>query len=296
MEETLFFENLTQRSLAKEEIPPQEALRILDDHTLPLLPLLHAAFRVRFHHFGRKVRVHILHNSQNGYCSEDCNYCAQAANSKAPIQKYSLKPEEEIIKEAEKACASGAYRYCMVLSGRELSSERAEHMAGLIRKIKDRYPIEVCLSAGFIDENVADILKKAGLNRYNHNLNSSDKFYDKICSSHGYQDRLRTLQSARNVDLEVCSGLIIGMGESSEDIVSVAKELRRLDARSIPVNFYMSIPGTTLKIDNQLTPEFCLRTLALFRFINPDAEIRAAGGREIHLRSLEPLALYPANS
>jgi biotin synthase len=271
-------------------------LQILTDPQLELLPLLHAAFVVREHFFGRGVRVHILNNVQNGYCPENCNYCAQAANSTAPIQKYHMKSDAEIMAAAEQAWQAGAYRYCMVFSGRSLPDSRLDAMTDLIRRIKQQWPIHLCLSAGFLDDRAALQLREAGLDRYNHNLNTADRHYDRICTSHTYADRLATLQAANRAGLEVCSGLIIGMGERAEDIVQVALTLRDLRARSIPVNFYVHVEGNQLGAVHQLTPEYCLRVLALFRFTCPDAEIRAAGGRETNLRGLESLALYPANS
>ncbi|MBF0097857.1 MAG: biotin synthase BioB [Magnetococcales bacterium] len=287
---------MTDRSLAGELLTTEEGLRILQDEKLELLLLLQAAYRVRAHHFGRRVRVQVLNNVQNGYCPEDCHYCAQSVQSEAAITRYRIKGEEEILAEAERAWQAGMYRYCMVLSGRGPNAGRVEQMADLVRRIKSRCSIEVCLSAGFIDRKMAAVLKEAGLDRYNHNLNTAEGHYGAICRTHTYQDRLATLQAARAEGLQVCSGLIVGMGESDADIVTVANHLRTLQARSIPVNFYMYIPGSPLgDVAHGLTPERCLRILCLFRFLNPDAEIRAAGGRELHLRSLAALALYPAN-
>ena len=292
-----FYQQLADDALNGAGISQENGLRILQDTDLALLPLLHAAFQVRQHYFGRWVRVHILNNVQNGYCPEDCNYCAQSANSTAPINKYHIKSDREILADAERAHAAGAFRYCMVSSGRGPNKERVNHMANLVQRIKNLWPIEVCLSAGFIDHAMATTLKEAGLDRYNHNLNTAETHYNTLCHTHTYQDRLATLQTARTVGLEVCSGLIIGMGESAEDLWTVAQTLRQLEARSIPVNFYVHVPGNHMgALENQLTPEKCLRTLCLFRFTNPDAELRAAGGREIHLRSLSPLSLFPANS
>ncbi|OSM00206.1 putative biotin synthase [Magnetofaba australis IT-1] len=251
---------------------------------------------MRHAHFGRGVRVHILNNVQNGYCPEECNYCAQAKNSDAPIEKYSLKSDDEILDGARRAYESGAYRYCIVQSGRGPGAKRVEQMADLISRIKATYPVQVCLSAGLLEEGMAAQLKAAGLDRYNHNLNTAESHYGKICSTHGYADRLSTLTQAKAVGLEVCSGMIMGMGEPPQDLIEVARTLKRLNARSIPLNFYVYVPGAQLGEVDQLTPDYCLRALCLFRFINPDAEIRAAGGREANLRGLASLALYPANS
>jgi biotin synthase len=278
--------------------PPSEAdaLWILDGEDVELLPLLHAAYQPRARHFGRKVMVHILNNVQNGLCPEDCGYCSQSRDSEAAIRKYAIKSDEQILAEAEHAARSGASRYCMVLSGRGPTLERTRKLAGLIRRVKQRYPIEVCLSAGLLEEEHARILADAGLDRLNHNLNTSESHYEQVCSTHSYADRIRTLQAAKKCGIESCSGFILGMGESSRDIVELSFRLRELEVPSIPVNFLIPIDGNPLQSDGSLTPERCLRALALVRFINPRSEIRAAGGREGHLRSLQALALYPANS
>ena len=287
---------LAEQALRDQPPSWDDALWILDGEDVELLPLLHAAYLPRKRHFGRKVMVHILNNIQSGLCPEDCGYCSQSRDSDAAIRKYPIKSDAEILAEAEHAAQSGASRYCMVLSGRGPTIERTRKLASLIRQLKDRYPIEICLSTGLIEDAHAEILAEAGLDRLNHNLNTSESHYSKVCTTHSYADRLRTLQAARKFGIETCSGFILGMGESSSDIVELAFRLRELEVPSIPVNFLIPIEGNPLKADGSLTPERCLRTLALVRFINPRAEIRAAGGREGHLRTLESLALYPANS
>ena len=173
---------------------------------------------------------------------------------------------------------------------------RVERLARLIRKIKSAYPLEVCVSAGLLDGEKSAILKDAGLDRLNHNLNTSAGHYNSICTTHTYEDRWKTLQSARQAGLQLCSGVIVGMQESYDDILEVAYSLRELKVESIPVNFFMPIPGSQLPAADQLTPDFCLRVLCLYRFINPRAEIRMAAGREMHLRSMQVLGLYAADS
>jgi biotin synthase len=285
-----------ERALRDEPPSEAEAAWILDGPDVPLLPLLHAAFVPRERHFGRKVMVHVLNNVQNGLCPEDCGYCSQARDSSAAIRKYPMKSDEAILAEAEAAARAGATRYCMVLSGRGPTVERTRKLAGLVREIKARWPIEVCLSAGLLEEEHARILAEAGLDRLNHNLNTSESHYGEICTTHGYGDRVRTLQAARKAGIEPCSGLIMGMGETSDDLVEVAFRLRELEVPSIPLNFLIPIEGNPVRSDGSLTPERCLRALALLRLVNPRAEIRAAGGREGHLRSLGALLLWPANS
>ncbi len=290
------YEKLAEQALAGTAPTEDQARQVIADPNIRLLPLLDAAFQVREQHFGREVMVHVLNNVQNGLCPEDCGYCSQNKDSEAPIRKYPMKSDEEIFDEAEKAAKAGASRYCMVLSGRGPTLERTKKFAQLIRDLKAKYPVEICVSAGLIDDEKAEILADAGLDRLNHNLNTSESRYPEICSTHTYEDRVSTLRSARKFGIGTCSGLIVGMGESTDDLVEVAFKLRELDVPSIPVNFLIPIDGNQVMSDGSLTPEHCLRVLCLLRFVNPKAEIRMAGGREGNLRHMQPLGLYPANS
>jgi biotin synthase len=286
---------LARRSLDGPPLGADELLRLLGPE-LPLLPLLHEAFAVREHFFGRRVQVHVLNNAQNARCPEDCGYCSQSAISEAPLRPYAWKSREELIEGARAAHAAGAYRYCMVASGRGPNEPRVEELADVVRAIKREVPVQICVSVGLLDAAKARVLAEAGVDRLNHNLNTSERHYPQICTTHTYADRIATLSAAQEVGLELCSGLILGMGEQDTDLVEVALELRRLEVPSIPVNFLIPIDGNPVHSDGSLTPERCLRTLALFRLANPAAEIRAAGGREGHLGALEALALWPANS
>ena len=294
--EMIFYNELTTNSLRGELLSDASCEKLLTGSDVELLPLLNAAYQVRKTYFRNEVQLHILNNAQNGYCPEDCGYCAQASSATTDIEAYPLKPDAEILEEAKRAYESGAYRYCIVMSGRGPSPRRVSHLAELIHTVKSRYPIEVCLSAGLIDLESARVLKAAGLDRLNHNLNTSEAHYPKICSTHTYQDRMETLQAAQAAGLACCSGVIVGMGEKTDDLIQVAKSLRQLEVASLPVNFFLPISGTQLSETPTLTPNYCLRVLCLYRFLNPRAEIRVAAGREHHLRSMEVMALYPANS
>jgi biotin synthase len=305
-----FYITLAHKSLAGEELDNIAAGRILSDSTLEILPLLDAAFEVRKEYFGHEVRVHILNNAQNGHCPEDCHYCAQAKSSKADIEEYGMKSNEEMLAEARQAYSKGASCYCMVFAGRQASPARIDRLKRVLATIKAEFPDkEICVSTGFVSNEGAVELKKAGLDRLNHNLNTSEAHYPNICTTHTFTDRLNTLLAAKAAGLKVCSGMIVGMGEEYKDIIEVARRLRALKAESIPVNLLVPIEGNVLTGpptktfggDNQegvshLTPDFILRVLCLFRFLNPSAEIRVAAGREMHLRSMEVMALYPANS
>ncbi|MCB9771836.1 MAG: biotin synthase BioB [Candidatus Omnitrophica bacterium] len=287
---------MTDQSLSGKILDTETCDQILTSPDIDVLPLLNAAYEIRKKYHGKVVSIHIINNTQNGYCPEDCHYCAQAKSSQANIEEYPIKPDAEILAEAKQAYESGAFRYCMVFAGRGPSTKRTEHLAKLIREIKATYPLEVCVSAGLLDREKAQVLKDAGLDRLNHNLNTSEKNYPNICTTHTYEDRLNTLKAAKDVGIEVCSGMIVGLGEKAPDIVEIAKKLREVKAKSIPINLLVSIEGTALKEKTKLTPEYCLRVLCLFRFLNPEAEIRIAAGREIHLRDMEVLSLYAANS
>ncbi len=286
---------LAERALQGPPLEASELLTVLGDD-IPLLPLLHEAHLVRQSRFGNRVQVHVLSNAQNARCPEDCGYCAQSSASKAPLKPYALKTRDALLAEARAAHAAGAYRYCIVASGRGPSDRQIGELAQAVREIKAEIPVQICVSVGLLDEAKACALKAAGVDRLNHNLNTSASHYGEICSTHDYADRMRTLSAGRKAGLELCSGLIVGMGERDADIVEVALELRGLEVPSIPVNFLIPIEGNRVQSDGSLGPERALRVLCLFRLANPRAEIRIAGGREGHLGALQPLALYPANS
>lgn len=276
-----------------------DALAILRGEDVPLMPLLHAAGAVRRKHRGDQVTVHILDNVQNGACPEDCGYCGQSRDSDAPIQPYKLKSVDQILADAQEAKDSGAWRFCMVMSGRGPDDRDISHMTDAIRQVK-AMGLRTCLSAGLLDHDKAQQLKDAGLDRLNHNLNTSQRNYPNICSTHTYEDRMNTLRAAKDAGLGVCSGMIVGMGEMHTDLLDVAYQLREIRAESIPVNFLLPIEGNPLtdaRCEKQpLEPQFVLRVLCMMRLVNPTAEIRVAAGREHHLRSLQPLALWPADS
>jgi biotin synthase len=286
---------LAERALDGPPLSAGELLHILGPE-LPLLPLLHEARTVRERFFGNRVQVHILNNAQNARCPEDCGYCSQSAVTDAPLRPYPWKPKAELVAEARNAHACGAFRYCMVASGRGPTDRQIDFLVDVVETIKAEVPVNICVSVGLLDEAKARRLKLAGVDRLNHNLNTSERHYPEICTTHTYADRIATLRAARAAGLEACSGLIVGMGEQDEDVIAVALELRALEVPSIPVNFLLPIEGNPVLSDGSLTPERALRVLAMMRLANPRAEVRVAAGREGHLRSLEALALWPANS
>ncbi len=287
---------LADRILDGHELTVEEGLSILRSDDDELLDLLAATYRVRRHHFGRKVHLYFLKNAKSGLCPEDCGYCSQSIISEAEIPRYALLNEAKLMEGAERAVASQARTYCIVASGRGPSNREVDHIASTVAKIKDKYGLHICCCLGLLDEEQAVRLKAAGVDRINHNLNTSRSFYDQVCSTHSYEDRLKTLQVARKAGMELCSGLIVGMGETDQDLVEVAFELRTLGVHSTPVNFLHSIDGTPLERKWDLNPRYCLKTLCLFRLASPSVELRISGGREVNLRSMQAMGLYAANS
>ena len=283
------------QSQVESAISKEEALNILEGKT-SLLETLYKANVEREKYFSKKVRIHILDNIKNGHCPEDCGYCAQRKNANSGVQTYSLKPEEEILEDAKRAKENGAYRFCIVTAGTGPNEVLINNLSSTITKITRDLGMRVCLSAGLLDEGKAEKLKQAGLDRYNHNLNTSESHYGEICTTHTFQDRLNTLEFVKNSEIGICSGLIVGMGETLSDLVDVAFTLKRLGVISIPVNFFIPVAGHAIKNPGILTPELCLRILSVFRLVNPDSEIRIGAGREGHLKSLQAMGLFAANS
>ena len=287
---------LADRVLDGEPIGRDEALTVLRSADTELLDLLAAAFRVRQHYFGRRVQLYLLKNAKSGLCSEDCGYCSQAADSTAEIPRYGLIDDDALLEGARQAVASQARTYCIVSSGRAPTDRDLDRITRVVAKIKSDFGLHLCCSLGLLNAEQAERLKQAGVNRINHNLNTSRRFHDTICTTHSFDDRIETLRVARAAGLELCCGAIVGLGEDDDDVVDVAFEMRSFEVNSIPVNFLHAIPGTRLEGVHRLDPRYCLKVLCLFRFVHPQTEIRIAGGREINLRSLQPMGLYAANS
>lgn len=290
------YPELAERVLAGGGLSREEARAVLETSDEDLLLLLDAAYRVRRQYFGNTVQIHYLANAKSGLCPEDCGYCSQSSVSSAEIDRYPLLNEDRLLEGARRAVSAGSRRYCIVISGRGPTDEEIGRIGGAVQRIKSALGISICCSLGLLDEEKADRLKKAGVDRYNHNINTSRRYYPRICSTHSYEDRVATIEAARGSGLQICSGAIFGQGESREDVIDVCEALREIEPESIPVNFLHAIPGTPLHEIPPLGPVNCLRILSLVRFYNPRSEIRVAGGREVQLRDLQPLALYPANS
>lgn len=290
------YADLAQLVLRDERLSREQALQILQADDAELMSILDAAWQVRRKHFGHSVQLYYLKNAKSGLCPEDCSYCSQAKDSEAAIDKYPMLNAERLMEGARRAFESKARTYCIVASGRGPSDREVDHVCNVVRDIKQEYGLHICCCLGLLKPEQALRLKDAGVDRVNHNLNTSETFHDQIVSTHSFQDRLETLDVCRDAGLELCAGMIVGMGESHDDVVDVALKLAELKVASIPVNFLIPIEGARMGRPVELTPRYCLKVLAMFRLTNPETELRIAGGREVNLRSLQPMALYAANS
>ena len=288
--------DLSRRLLAGGRLERSEAMAVLQSPDDELLAVLDAAFAIRRTFFGRGVRLHVIRNAKSGFCTEDCAYCSQSGKADTAIERHPLQTVEAIVQGAREARGMQAVRYCIVTSGRQPVEAELDVICEAARQIKGEAPIQICTSLGLLTPAQARRLKAAGVDRYNHNLETSSRYYGAICSTHSYDDRVATTRVAKAAGLELCCGGLIGMGETLEDRVDLALALREVGADSIPLNFLDPRPGTALEMRPRISAMDALRTLALFRFANPDRELRVAGGREACLGPLQALALYPANS
>lgn len=284
------------RVLAGRSINRSEARDILKAPSSELEDLLSAAFRIRKTHFEDRVRLHFLVNAKSGICAEDCSYCSQSRVSDADIDVYDWMDDDELLSGARQAVEANSCTYCIVAAGRGPSEEEVDRVCRVTERIKNEFDLNVCACLGLLTEQAAEKLSDAGVDRVNHNLNTSKEHYSSICSTHTYEDRQRTLDHVRDAGIEICSGVLMGMGEDERDAIDVAFALRERNVDSLPVNFLNPIPGTPLEGTRELSMQDCLKLLCLYRFTNPEAEIRIAGGREVHLQDRQELALFPANS
>ncbi|HEV2968813.1 MAG TPA: biotin synthase BioB [Pirellulales bacterium] len=287
---------LADRVLAGHRLTFDEAISVLRAPDDELLDLMAAAYRVRRRYFGNRVALYFLMNAKSGLCPEDCRYCSQSKVSEAEIPRYNLLSEPKLMDGARVAAERGAKTYCIVISARGPTEREIDAVARIVPKIKAAYTLQICACLGLLTPDQAQRLKACGVDKVNHNLNTSEQFYPEVCSTHTYQDRIETLRAVRGAGMELCSGGILGMGEDDADVVRMAFELRDLEVESIPLNFLNPIDGTPLAGSNRLNPRYCLKALAMMRLVNPQSELRIAGGREMHLGNLQALGLYAANS
>jgi biotin synthase len=287
---------LADKALAGSVVTRDEARAVLHAPADEVLGLLDAAFRVRRAHWGRRVSLHVLENAKLGACPEDCGFCSQSQHHASPSGEAPIKSVDELVAGARRAYAARAKRYCMVTATRGPSQRDLDTICAAATQIKAEMDIELCASLGLLTDAKAVRLASSGVDRFNHNLETSERHYGKIVSTHTWKDRVATVEIAKRAGMDTCCGGIVGLGETDEDLLDLAFVLRELDVDSVPVNFLDARAGTPLAGYPRVEPGFALRALCMFRFVHPRTDLRVAGGREITLRALQVMALYPANS
>lgn len=275
----------------------EDALKILNTPDEEMDQLIAEAEKLRRKYKGDNVGIHILTNARSGNCSQDCAYCAQSCRSNADIDKYRWVSDEKLFKDNDFVNKNHLARHCIGLSGMKFTDDEILELAERIKTMKAT-GTHLCCSIGFLTENQAKILKDAGLDRINHNLNTSRSYYSHICSTHTFDQRVKNIKMLQSIGFEICSGGIIGMGESKEDIVDMLLELKEINPEAIPINFLLPIKGTPFEnVDTSiLTPNYCLKVLCLARLLVPQADIRCAAGREIYFKGDEKRLLSVVNS
>jgi biotin synthase len=256
---------------------------------LPLAELIVRADKIRKRFTGNRVELCNILNAKSGLCPEDCKFCAQSARHKTGLQAYPLKSKAEMLAAARRAKEIGAERFDIVTSGDKLSQEDFCVILDAISEITEKVKIKICASLGSMGDKEFSLLKNAGLSRYHHNLESSPGFFPRIVSTHTFQDRLRTIKAAKNSGLEVCSGGIIGMGETMDDRIQMALILKELKVDSVPLNILVPLAGTPLGENTVLSCQEVIRTIAIFRMILKDKIIKLAAGRESILKDFQAL-------
>jgi biotin synthase len=282
-------DGILQRSFETEPLSREEAAELLDLPDARLPELLDAAYGLRRKYKGNTVGIQILTNARSGDCSQNCAYCAQSRDSEADIDKYRLVPYERLLQDGRAAHDGKLARHCIGLSGIRFSDEEIDAFARYVADLKREFDTHICCSIGFLTLAQAQKLKDAGVNRINHNLNTSRNFYGNICTTHSYDERLANIRMLQGVGFEICCGGIVGMGESRADAADMLLDIRELNPQSVPVNFLIPLAGTALAgaDTSHLTPEYCLKVLCLARLLLPKSDIRCAAGREVYLKGRE---------
>lgn len=269
--------DLKEKVLKGEQINKEEALSLCN---APLEELCEAADEIREKISGQGFDICTIINGKCGKCSEDCKYCSQSAHYHTALEEsYPLLDTDKLMEEAKYNADRGVLRYSIVTSGKRLSKAEVDKLADSIRVIKENVNIEICVSLGLLDEEDFVKLHAAGASRVHCNLESSERYFKEVCTTHTYAQKIETLKAAKRAGMSICSGGIMGLGETFEDRIDMVLTVRELGVKSIPVNFLNPIPGTPYANNVPLTNDEARRCVAIFRFLIPDGSIRLAGGR-----------------
>ncbi len=291
-------QTVSQRVLGGGKITMDEASKFIEMDNWPdVLHLASEATRIREKFTGKQVDLCALVNAKAGNCAENCGYCSQSAHFNTEISSYPLMNPDQIVERARQAKEFGATRFCIVTAQRGLSDNDLPTLCEAVRRVKAEVGLEPECSLGFVTDHQLEQLKAAGMTRYNHNLETAETNFPNICTTHSYQDRLATLRQLRKHGLEICSGGILGLGESRQERLALAFELSELDVECAPINVLNPRPGTPLAENTPPDPMEVIKTIAVFRFILPKAKLELGGGREVNLRDFQSMAfLAGANS
>jgi len=285
MNEKIWLSSLTERVIVSElGITQEEAAQLVN---LPLKDLINAAGKIRHHFHDNKIYACSIINAKSGMCSEDCAFCAQSSHHDANSPVYELIEKDRIVEDALTYAEAGATQFSVVTSGYKVTDSDLENICLAAEEIKKKTNLALCASLGMLDTEMAFKLKQAGFANYHHNIETAPSFFPEICTTHAFDEDLTTLDNARNAGLHICCGGIIGLGESWKQRIELAFTLSELQVNSIPLNFLNPIKGTRLENNRLVSPKAALRTIALFRFINPTRHIGICGGREVTLRDLQ---------
>ncbi len=274
----MHLESIIQQVLDGTPVDKEQALFLV---TVPLEPLCEGAEKIRRHCCGNVFDVCAIVNARSGRCPEDCRFCAQSMYYVTPVQEYPLLSEEKILEQAYLCANAGVHRFSIVISGRSVESEELERICKIIRKIKKETELYVCASLGILEEYQYQLLKEAGLDRFHNNLETSQRFFPFVCSTHTYEEKVNAIRLAQRFGFSVCSGGIFGLGETMEDRIDMAFMLRQLGIQSVPLNLLDPIPGTPYEKHPLLSEKEFQRIVAIFRYILPHAYLRLAGGRRL---------------
>ncbi|MDR2602752.1 MAG: biotin synthase BioB [Spirochaetaceae bacterium] len=291
-------QEIGEKALNREDITREEAFFALDTPDEKLGSLVEAAFNVRKKYKGLKVGIQLLTNARSGDCTQNCAYCAQSGASKADIKKYKLIPFNSVMEHGNLVKEKNLSRHCIGLSGIRFSDGEIEKFCEYVQKLKAASAGPICCSIGFLTRSQAIKLKNSGVNRINHNLNTSRAFYPNICTTHSYDERVENIKMLKETGFEICCGGIIGLGETKEDVIDMFFDIKKINPQSTPVNFLIPIKGSLMenaRVD-YLTPEYCLKVLSLARLMLPTQDIRCAAGREIYLKGREKELFSVADS
>lgn len=270
--------HLEEKIIKGGAISKEEARSITEISETDIFSLFASANTIRRYFKGNTIGLCSIVNAKSGACSEDCAFCAQSSRNKTEIETYPLLSKEIIIQKATEAKNSGIKRFSIVTSGRKVSEKNLYKIADMVSEIRN-LGLVPCASLGLLSAEELSILKAAGLERYHHNLETSEGFFSRICTTHTFEDKIRTVEAARSIGLSVCSGGIFGMGETWQDRIDMAFSLRELDIDSVPINFLIPIKGTFMELRKYLHPFEALKIVSLYRFILPQKEVRICGGR-----------------